>query len=438
MNERKGVSVDKSPNKMSLSEAASAIETGSLSSETLVTSCIEQIEARESSVQAWAYFNPELALKQARDLDKTSITGPLHGIPIGIKDIIDTKDMPTEYNSPIYKDHQPSVDAVCVSKLRQAGAIIMGKTVTTEFASSFPGPTRNPKNTAHTPGGSSQGSAAAVADYMVHGALGTQTGGSVIRPNAYCGTVGYKPPYNTYNKTGVKPLAPTMDTIGLMVRNIQDVGLLSSTLSGVKPEKVTHNTVPKLLLHRTGQWDAAEKCIQTLIEDCAAKFSDAGAKVRDHAFPQPYDNLQALQRVVMAIEACREFKFEWTSHQDMLSKSFQDLILRGFEISPEERGEAEGLLKYSRESLAEMFEVGDILLTPGAPGEAPKGIETTGNSIFNRAWTFLGVACLYLPVTTGPHGLPIGIQLIDPHNNEKRLLSAGIWCAKVLGLNKII
>ncbi|MBC26654.1 MAG: hypothetical protein CMM41_05525 [Rhodospirillaceae bacterium] len=438
MNERKGTSVDKSPNKMSLSEATSAIAAGSLSSEELVQSCIDQIEARENSVKAWAFFDPELALNQARDRDRAQPSGPLHGVPIGVKDIIDTKDMPTEYNSPIYKNHRPSVDATCVARLRQAGAIIMGKTVTTEFASSYPGPTRNPINTAHTPGGSSQGSAAAVADFMVQGALGTQTGGSVIRPNAYCGTVGYKPAYNSYDKTGVKPLAPILDTVGLMVRSISDVGILSSALSGLKVEKLITDNAPNLLLHRTGQWDAAEDCIKTLIEDCAKTFSSAGAQVRDHTFVQPYDNLQAAQRVVMAVEACQEFKEEWINHQDLLSKQFQDLMLRGFETTPEERGEAEGLLKYARENLSEIFKDGQIILTPGAPGEAPKGIGSTGSSIFNRSWTFLGVACLYLPVTNGPNGLPIGIQLVDPHNNESRLLSAGLWCANKLGLDTII
>ncbi|MEE2931817.1 MAG: amidase [Pseudomonadota bacterium] len=430
--------MDKYPNKLSLSEAASAIAVGSLSSEELVQSCIDRIEERENAVQAWAYFDPELALDQARRRDNAKPDGPLHGVPIGVKDIIDTMDMPTEYNSPIYKNHRPSIDAACVARLRQAGAIIMGKTVTTEFASSYPGPTRNPINTAHTPGGSSQGSAAAVADFMVQGALGTQTGGSVIRPNAYCGTVGYKPPYNTYDKAGVKPLAPIMDTVGLMVRSILDVGILSSALSGLKPAKLITDNAPNLLLHRTGQWDAAEDYIKVLIEDCAKIFSSAGAQVRDHAFVQPYDNLQAAQRVVMAVEACREFKEEWMNHQDLLSKPFQDLMLRGFETTPEERGEAEGLLKYGRGNLSEIFTEGEILLTPGAPGEAPKGIGSTGDSIFNRAWTFLGVACLYLPVTNGPNGLPIGIQLIDPHNNEARLLSAGVWCAKKLGLDAII
>ncbi|HAA91763.1 MAG TPA: amidase [Rhodospirillaceae bacterium] len=423
------------PNEISLNQAATDIAAGTLTSEALVQSCIDRIDDRECTVQAWAFFDPDLALAQARECDAKPAQGLLHGVPIGIKDIIDTADMPTECNSPIYKDHRPANDAACVANLRAAGAVIMGKTVTTEFASTFPGPTTNPHNAEHTPGGSSQGSAAAVADHMVHGALGTQTGGSVIRPNAYCGTVGYKPAYGSYDTTGVKPLSPILDTVGFMVRSINDVAPLSAALAGREPVTVTDNGAPNLLLHRTAQWDVAEKYVQNLLEDCAAKFSAAGAPIRDYAFDEPYDNLQAMQRVVMAIEACREFQPEWTNHRELLSEPFQGLITRGFDVTPEERGEAEGLLEHARSNLPNMFEPGEILLTPGAPGEAPKGLTSTGDSMFNRAWTLLGTACLYLPVTKGPNGLPIGIQLVDPLNDEARLIAAGRWCAKTLGLD---
>lgn len=423
------------PNEFSLNKASAEIAEGRLTSEALVQACIERIDAREGAVQAWAFFDPELALALARARDAEPAEGLLHGVPIGIKDIIDTADMPTECNSPIYKGHRPAADAACVAKLRAAGAVIMGKTVTTEFASSFPGPTTNPHNTEHTPGGSSQGSAAAVADCMVQGALGTQTGGSVIRPNAYCGTVGYKPAYDSYDKTGVKPLSPILDTVGFMVRSLDDVAPLSAALAGRNPVSVPDSGPPNLLLHRTAQWDTAEPCIQALLEDCAAKFAAAGAPMRDHAFEDPYDNLQAMQRVVMAVEACREFQVEWTEHRDKLSEPFQNLLQRGFKATPEERGDAEGLLKHARSNLPNMFEPGEILLTPGAPGEAPKGLNSTGDSMFNRAWTFLGTACLYLPVTKGPNGLPIGIQLVDPLNDEGRLIAAGRWCAETLGLD---
>ena len=422
------------PNELSLSEAAAKIASSDLTSEVLVQSCLDRVKERDDIVQAWAFLDPDLALAQARERDGQDSKGVLHGVPIAIKDIIDTADMPTECNSPRYKGHRPDKDAAVVKLLRDAGAVIMGKTVTTEFASSFPGPTTNPHNPEHTPGGSSQGSGAAVADFMVQGALGTQTGGSVIRPNAYCGTVGYKPPYGTYDKTGVKPLSSTFDTVGFMVRHLDDVPLLSSALAGRDPVKVTKGNEPNLLLHRTAQWDEADECVQNLLEECAEKFATAGAPMRDHGFDEPYDNVQAMQRVVMGVEACRDFKKEWTEHRDLLSEPFQQLLLRGFECSPEERGVAEGLVKHARENLPNMFEPGEILLTLGAPGEAPKGLHSTGSSIFNRAWTFFGVACLYLPITKGPNGLPIGIQLVDPLNDEARLLAAGHWCARALGL----
>ena len=427
----------KAPNELSVSKAAKLISDGDLTSAALVQACLERITAREETVRAWAFIDPDLALAQARERDKQTQKGPLHGIPVAIKDIIDTADMPTECNSPIYKDHRPTEDAACVKRLREAGAVIMGKTVTTEFASSFPGPTTNPHNPAHTPGGSSQGSGASVADCMVPAALGTQTGGSVIRPNAYCGTVGYKPAYGSYDKTGVKPLAPTLDTVGFMVRSLDDIALLSGVLSGRAPVKEPTPTAPKILLHRTGQWDEAEKYAQDLLESCAQSLATAGAPMRDHAFAKPFDDLQTAQRVVMAVEVCRVFKTEWTEHRDLLSAPFQAMLMRGFECTPEERGEAEGLLKHCRENLPKSFEPGEIILTLGAPGEAPKGLTSTGNSVFNRGWTFLGWPCLYLPVTKGPNGLPIGIQLVDPHGDEARLLAAGRWCATALELDLV-
>ena len=422
------------PNEISLSEAAAKIANGTLTSKSLVQSCLDRVNERNDIVQAWAFLDPDLALAQARECDQQDTKGLLHGIPIAIKDIIDTADMPTECNSQIYKGHRPEQDATVVKLLRNAGAVILGKTVTTEFASTFPGPTTNPHNPKHTPGGSSQGSGAAVADFMVQAALGTQTGGSVIRPNAYCGTVGYKPPYNTYDKTGVKPLSSTFDTVGFMARHLDDVPLVSAVLADRDPVKVNKGTTPNLLLHRTAQWDEADECVQKLLEECAEKFAASGAPMRDHGFEEPYDNVQAMQRVVMAVEACRDFRREWTEHRDLLSEPFQQLLLRGFECSPEERGAAEGLVKHVRENLPALFKPGEIILTLGAPGEAPKGLHSTGSSIFNRAWTFFGVACLYLPVTKGPNGLPIGIQLVDPLNDEARLLAAGHWCARTLGL----
>src|SRR5947207_549926 len=256
-------------NELSITEIARGIAAGRFTAEAVVRDCLARIEAREPIVQAWATVDPEHALGQARELDRGPSRGALHGVPIGVKDVIDTADLPTEMGSPIYKGHRPACDAACVALVRAAGAVILGKTVTAEFAGMSPGPTTNPHNPAHTPGGSSSGSAAAVADHMVPVAFGTQTGGSILRPASYCGVVGYKPTFNLINRSGIKFAAESLDTIGLLARTIDDVELLTAVLVGKQPAQRTIESPPRLGLCRTPLWHTAQPETMQAIEDSA-------------------------------------------------------------------------------------------------------------------------------------------------------------------------
>ncbi|HUF81031.1 MAG TPA: amidase, partial [Burkholderiales bacterium] len=275
------------PHKLSAAEAARRIANGELTSAALVAACLERIAARENDVQAWAFLDPELALGQARALDRERPRSALHGVPVGIKDVIDTADMPTEYNSPIYRGHRPKWDAACVALLRRAGCVILGKTATTEFANNHPAKTRNPLRLTHTPGGSSSGSAAAVADHMAPLALGTQTGGSTIRPAAYCGVVSCKPSFNSINRAGLKFVAESLDTIGLFARCPEDVALALHVLSGrALPDfGATASGKPRIGLVRTPRWQEADAATRAAIEDAAARLAKAGAQVAEFEPP---------------------------------------------------------------------------------------------------------------------------------------------------------
>lgn len=422
------------PHTLSVTAAADAIAKGKLTAEALVASCLERIVAREPEVQAFVRYDADAALAAARRLDQGPPTGPLHGIPVGIKDIIDTADMPTECNSPIYKGHRPALDAACVARLRQAGAIVLGKTVTTEFASSVPGPTRHPRDPERTPGGSSSGSAAAVGDRMVPLAIGTQTGGSVIRPAAFNGVIGYKPAWGLYDAAGVKPLAPALDTVGFMVRSLDDIPVVSAVLAGRAPTKPADAGKPKFAVVRTAQWHLAGPETHKIMEVTASRLAAAGAAVRRVELPDPFGRLEALQRVMMAEGAAGAFRHEWADHRELLSDRFQKLVRRGLETPAAERADANATVERCRLQLPALFEASEIILTPSAPGEAPVGLQSTGNSVFNRAWTALRVPCLTIPAGDGPNGMPLGVQLVDPHGGEETLLGVAAWTARALGL----
>ena len=371
--------------------------------------------------------------EQARRRDRETPAGPLHGVPVGVKDVIDTADMPTGYGSDIYRDHRPQRDAACVTRLRAAGALIMGKTVTTEFAFQRPGKTRNPRAPAHTPGGSSSGSAAAVADAMVPAALGTQTGGSVIRPAAFCGAIGYKPAFDRIPTAGLKYLSPGLDTVGFMVRSLDDIGLLMRVLADLDlahPER----EAPRLALCRTGHWAAADAAAQALLAEVGERAAVAGAGLREVELPPEFSALDATHRTLLGADMAVSLAREMGEAGDRLSDSIRRFIESSREVSPAEIDAGWKRVRACRERLGTLFAADEIVLTPSAPGEAPAGLETTGDAVFNRAWTMLHLPCLHLPVGDGPGGLPLGVQLVAPHGDEAALLGAARWLARRLDL----
>ncbi len=421
-------------NHLTAAEAARRIAAGKLSSEALVTACIERIRERDGDVQAWVHFDPDAALAQARAIDKKATKGALAGVPVGFKDVIDTADMPTQYNSAIYRGYRPRTDAACVAMVRHAGGIVLGKTVTTEFASRSPGPTRNPHNFDHSPGGSSSGSAAAVADFMVPLAFGTQTGGSTIRPASYCGIVGYKPSFGTINRAGLKPLAESLDTIGVMARTIEDCALLVHAVSGrpmpYPSEKLAQP--PRIGLHRTSRWKDATPPAQEALENAADACMKVGARVREINLPADFDGLYDDQLLIMNYEAARALAPEYFTRPELLSEHMRKMIPEYWSMPRERYAAAMRRAAECRKAFAETVADIDVLLTPSAPGEAPEGISETGSSIFNRNWTVLGVPCVTIPAGRGPKGLPLGVQFVGRYDDDERVLRCAEWARNTL------
>jgi Asp-tRNA(Asn)/Glu-tRNA(Gln) amidotransferase A subunit family amidase len=419
------------PNRLSATDAARLIATGQLTSEALTRACLDRIAEREPMVRAWAFLDPELALEQARQRDREKPRGLLHGIPIGVKDIIDTADMPTAYGSPIYRGHRPARDADCVARIRAAGAVVLGKTVTTEFAWIHPGPTRNPHNPDHTPGGSSSGSAAGIADRMMPLAFGTQTGGSVIRPSSFCGVFGFKPTYNRYDAAGVKPFAPSCDTVGLHARTVPDIALLDAALTG------TGNTVAarpprRMAVCRSPFWSAAEPASRKAVEDAAAALGIA----EELELPEPFARLSGANQLLLRTEGAQSFAAEYRDHRDQISPAALAQIEQGRATPPEELEAARRLQRACTAEFDRLMDAYDVLLTPSAPGEAPAGLASTGDAVFNRMWTTLHVPCVTLPSSRGERGLPVGVQLVARRGADRELLALAMHVADVLGCSQ--
>ena len=425
----------RAPNAMHAIDALAAISAGRLTAEALIRACLERIAEREATINAFAWLDAAQAIAEARARDRAGASGPLHGLPIGVKDIIDTHDMPTQYGSIIHAGHRPSADAACVALAREAGAVMLGKTVTTEFALRHPGPTANPRNPAHTPGGSSSGSAAAVADFMVPVAFGTQTGGSIIRPASYCGVVGYKPSFNTINPTGVKPLANSFDTVGLFARCVEDCALVVGVLAGAADSAVPLEAMrPRRIgLCRTHAWPEAEAATVRAVETAAGQLARAGVVVDEIVLPEEFAAFLEAQADVLRFEAARVFAFERTQRAASLSPSSREELALGAALPRHRYLEAQALIARCRVLFAEAIAPFDLFLSASAQGEAPRGLGNTGEAMFNRLCSGLGVPCLNLPGFSGQHGLPVGIQVIGAMGDDLRLLRAAKWMESRVG-----
>lgn len=419
-------------NEMTAVDAANAIASGEITSEELVRGCLDRIDARETEVRAWACVDPERAIAEARAADASGPKGPLHGVPVGFKDVIDTADLPTAYGSEIYPGFRPAADAACVALVRAAGGVVLGKVATTEFAFVNPTKTRNPHNPAHTPGGSSSGSAAAVADFMVPLTFGTQTGGSVIRPASFCGVVGYKPTIGQFSYAGVKLLARSLDTLGAFSRQAADLALLRAALLGAPSAVALLSAAPRIALCRTPWWDRAEPASQAAVEAAASRFSDAGATVTELHLPGQFAGLETGNNTIMMYEGRRSLAHEFARHEDRLSEKLKARMADGLDIPFEDYRAAIDLARQCRREFGELAGAYDAILVPSAVGEAPEGLDSTGDALFNRPWTTAGVPCVTLPSITGRNGLPVGIQLVSPYGTDERLLSVACWAETAL------
>ena len=415
-------------NQLEAWQAAALLTRREITAADLVRACLDRISARDADVQAFIALNADAALAHARQLDAGPVRGLLHGLPFGVKDLFDTFDLPTGYGSPIYEGHQPLADAAAVALCREAGAVLLGKTVTTELANMFPGVTRNPHSLDHTPGGSSSGSAAAVADCMLPLALGTQTAGSLIRPAAFCGVVGYKPSHNRVPKAGVKSLSETLDTMGGFGRSVRDVALLGAVLTGEKrladDSTFANTSAPRVGLCQTPEWSLADEDTQQAWALAEKALGGHGEAVE---LPAGLTALVAIQKQVQAYETARSLSHERLHHAQQLSLPLQALIADGLGISGETHAKNLQAIAGSRQPAANIFRTHDVLLAPSSIGEAPAGLAGTGDPLFCRTWTLLGLPCIHLPFARGKTGLPIGLQLVGAYGDDHRLMAAAHW-----------
>jgi Asp-tRNA(Asn)/Glu-tRNA(Gln) amidotransferase A subunit family amidase len=430
---------------LSATDAARLIREGVISAEQLVAACLARVRETDAEVQAWTFLDPDHALAQARAADAWRLegrpTGPLHGVPVGIKDIIDTADMPTENGSVLYAGRTPSRDATVVAMLRAAGAVIMGKTVTTEFATRAPGKTRNPHNPAHTPGGSSSGSAAAVAAGMVPLALGSQTGGSTIRPAAFCGVYGFKPTHGLIPRHGMFMLSRTLDHVGLFARTVEDLAMLTTQVAGhderdpdTRPRaRVPFVQVaaeepplpPMFAFVKTPHWERTDEETKAAFAELVEHLGDRVEEVE--LFPSAAEAWDWHQ-TIMDAEVAANLEREWDHGRDRLSQSLRARIEHGRQVRALDYQRAVARIRPVHESFLELFEQRyDAILTPAALGTAPKGLESTGDPVFCALWTLCGMPAISLPLLQGSNGLPLGVQLVGPREGDARLLRTARW-----------
>ena len=424
------------------SEAAMAIRQGRLTSVRLIQACLDRITEVEPAVEAWSFLAPAYAIAQAEARDRAQNAGeslgPLHGIPVGVKDIFDTADMPTENGTVLHAGRQPTEDAMVVALLRAAGAVILGKTVTTELAVYAPGKTRNPHDPGRSPGGSSSGSAAAVAARMVPLAIGSQTNGSVIRPAAYCGVVGYKPTHGLISRTGVLRQSPHLDHVGVFAHNVEDAALIAETLMAYDPRDPAMRrtpwprllklmaqdppSVPRLAFVKSPFWDQADPEARAAFQTLARRLACEEAEL-----PTPFAEAAQIHRTIMEADLALSFSSEYERGKERLSPILRTMIEQGRQTFAVDYNRAVAAVPGLRRALDDLLQRYDVILTPATTGVAPAGLASTGSPIFCTIWTLCGVPAVTLPLLTGEQGLPLGVQLIGREGDDARLLRTARW-----------
>ena len=406
------------PCRLGAKEAARLIERGELAADALVRSCRERIHEREGAIQAWTCV-ADPVVKGAH--------GPLFGVPVGVKDIFDTHDLPTEYGSPIYKGYRPRADSAAVALTRKAGGTILGKTVTAEFATFVPRGTRNPHDPARTPGGSSSGSAAAVADFMVPLAFATQTAGSLIRPASYCGIYGYKPTFNSIARGGMKPGGDSLDTIGVYGRSVEDVAFFGAALTNRRELEQAIDRAPRVALCRTNEWDLVQPEMRKAFQDAASALG-----AREFELPPRFKGLRESHTAILWYEIARSLADEFQRFPGEIDPALRQRCADGFALDPAKYVRALGHAAECRAHFAEALGDYDVLIAPAATSEAPKGLASTGDVAMNVVWTLLHTPAVAVPAGRSPGGMPLGIQVIGRINDDARTLACARWIAERL------
>jgi len=414
---------------LSALELVRQIEAGALTPRAVIDLCADAIAKRDAEIGAFV----ALAIEAARERADQLATLPLRGLPIGVKDIYDTADLPTQYGSVIYAGHRPKADAAMVALIRRAGGVVIGKTVTTEFAGLQPAGTRNPHNLAHTPGGSSSGSAAAVAAGMVPIALGSQTGGSVIRPAAYCGVVGFKPSFRLLPTIGMKCFSWSLDTVGLFAAGVADAAFAAALISG-RDLRIdgTEPAVPRIALVRTRSWPEASASMQDAIARAARAAEAAGATITEVELPPIFETATQAHGTIQDHEAYRALADEIDRHRDRLGPILREHLDKAAAITPAAYDDARRLARQARRAFVDFMEGIDVLLTPSAPGAAPHGLSSTGKPTFNRLWTLLGTPCVNVPGLFDSAGLPLGVQIVGRFARDRLALEAAAFLERAL------
>jgi Asp-tRNA(Asn)/Glu-tRNA(Gln) amidotransferase A subunit family amidase len=413
-------------------ELARRVRAGQVSAEAIARGYLDAIDARDAALRAFAVLDRSEVIESARRIDRLRVDGPLAGVPVAVKDIIDTAQFETCYGSSIYRGHRPALDAACVVLLRRAGAVVLGKTVTAELATFAPGPTRNPHAPGHTPGGSSSGSAAAVAAGLAPLALGTQTAGSMIRPASFCGVVGYKPSARRVPRAGVKVNSDTLDEVGVFASSVDDVALFASVLAlesnwAARAAQGRSAPPPKIGWTLTSRSEQAEAAMRQAVRDAARRAHEAGAGSEELVWPDAFDSLFDAQRTVQLAETARALAPEYAYRRSQLSAQLVEAIREAQGYSEQRYAEALQIGRECAVAIDSLFGGADVIIAPSATGEAPATLASTGDPLFNRPWQLLGCPVIGLPFGRGPGGLPLGVSVIARPGQDAKLIAAAAW-----------